>query len=262
MAAPKSDLAASYGEALLDLGRANPAVVVIDTDIADSCQTEAFKKAFPDRSFDVGIAEQNLVTFGAGLALAGKVPFCNSFAVFAAERGLDMIRQSACYNNAPLKIVGHSAGQTMGYTGPSHHTLEDVAALRAIPRIAVVSPCDAEETRQMVATVANWPGPVYLRLPRATVRAIHDNHYEFKMGQVDRVADGTDVTLFAYGVTVEIALAARDLLSNQGIQARVVNVPCIKPLPDEALILEGEDTAGAVVVEDHNIFGGLGGLVS
>ena len=221
----KEDIAQAYGEALVELGRTNPAVVVIDTDIADSCQTEGFKKAFPDRSFDIGIAEQSLPTIGAGLALCGKIPFCNSFAVFAVERGLDMIRQSMCYNRANVKIVGHSAGQSMGYTGPSHHTVEDVAALRALPNMAILSPSDAAEVRQMVAAMAAWQGPVYLRLPRVSVPPIHTGASAFVFGKVDLLAEGKDIVIFSSGDVARLALAARGELLARGIEARVVNVP-------------------------------------
>jgi transketolase len=262
MDAGSDDIAKAYGEALVALGAADPSVVVVDTDIADSCQTEAFKKTFPDRSFDIGIAEQSMVTLGAGLALCGKIPICNSFAVFAVERGLDMIRQSVCYNKANVKIVGHSAGQTMGYTGPSHHTIEDIAALRALPGMAILSPSDAEETAQMVTAMARWRGPVYLRLPRAVVRKVHGPEYAFEFGKTDRLTSGHDVTIFAHGVAVEIALAAGEELLASGIAARVVNVPCLKPLPESAILDEGRDTVGAVVVEDHGVAGGLGSIVA
>jgi transketolase len=256
------DLAVVYGQALEELGRANPAVVVLDSDIADSCQTERFRRAFPERSFDLGIAEQSLPTFAAGLALCGKIPICNSFAVFAVTRGLDMIRQSVCYNRANVKIVGHSAGQTMGYTGPSHHTIEDVAALRALPHMAIVSPCDAVELRQMVAAMASWQGPVYLRLPRVSVPRLHGPEYHFEMGRTERLAEGRDVTLFAYGDVVHLALAAREVLAGDGVSARVVNVPCLKPLDEQELVRQGQDTRAAVVVEDHSVHGGLGGAVA
>ena len=258
----REDLTIAYGEALEALGRTNPAVVVLDTDIADSCQTEAFRRAFPGRAFDLGVAEQSLPTFAAGLALCGKIPFCNTFAVFAVTRGLDMIRQSVCYNRANVKIVGHSAGQTMGYTGPSHHTLEDVAALRAIPSMAIVSPCDAVEVRQMVAALAAWPGPAYLRLPRVVVPTLHGPGHAFEMGRTERLADGSDVSLFASGDLVHLALAAREQLAQRGVAARVVNVPCLKPLAEAELVRHGRDTRGAVTIEDHSVHGGLGSAVA
>ncbi len=258
----REDLSAAFGKALEDLGRSHPAVVVLDTDIADSCHTEAFRRAYPDRAFDLGVAEQSLPTFAAGLALCGKIPFCNSFAVFAVTRGLDMIRQSVCYNRANVKIVGHAAGQTMGYTGPSHHTLEDIAALRSLPGMAIVTPCDAVELRQLVIALADWPGPAYLRLPRTAVPALHGPGYRFEMGKMDRLAEGGDVTLFSHGDLVHLALAAREELRARGIAARVVNAPCLKPLAEEEILRQGAGTRAALVVEDHSVMGGLGSAVA
>jgi transketolase len=258
----REDLSVAFGKALEELGRTHPAVVVLDTDIADSCQTEGFRRAYPDRAFDLGVAEQSLPTFAAGLALCGKIPFCNSFAVFAVTRGLDMIRQSVCYNRANVKIVGHAAGQTMGYTGPSHHTLEDIAALRSLPGMAIVTPCDGVELRQMVVALAEWPGPAYLRLPRTTVPTVHDGGYRFEMGRMDKLAEGRDVTLFSHGDLVHMALAARETLSVQGIGARVVNVPCLKPLGEDEIVQHGAGTRAALVIEDHSVMGGLGSAVA
>lgn len=256
------DLSVAYGKALEELGRTNPAVVVLDADIADSCHTEAFRRSHPDRCFDLGIAEQSLPTFAAGLALCGKIPFCNTFAVFAVTRGLDMIRQSVCYNRANVKIVGHAAGQTMGYTGPSHHTLEDIAALRSLPGMSIVTPCDAIEVRQMVAALAEWKGPAYLRLPRVVVPTIHEPGYRFEMGRTECLVDGRDVTLFSHGDLVHMALAAREKLSAQGIEARVVNVPCLKPLGEDEIVQNGIGTRAAIVIEDHSVIGGLGSAVA
>jgi transketolase len=260
--AKNEDLAAAYGAALVELGRANPAVVVVDADLGDSCQTEAFRREFPARGFDIGIAEQSLPTIGAGLALCGKIPFYNTFAVFAVTRGLDMIRQSICYNRANVKIVGHSAGQTMGYTGPSHHTIEDIAVMRALPGMAILSPGDTVELRQMVLAMAARQGPVYLRLPRASVPVLHGPEYSFAFGKVDRLEAGKDVTIFAHGEVVGLALEARRELQDRGVSARVVNVPCLKPLDESAIVEQGLDTAGAVVVEDHSVIGGLGSLIA
>ena len=173
------EITAAFGKALVEAGRANPTVVVIDSDIADSCMTEAFRAEFPERSIDLGVAEQSLPTIAAGLALTGKIPFYNSFAPFAALRGVDMIRQSIAYNRANVKIVGHAAGQTMGYTGPSHHTVEDVATLRAIPNLTILIPCDGTEVTQMVSEMVRHDGPVYLRLVRATVPDVHTPGYRF-----------------------------------------------------------------------------------
>jgi transketolase len=262
MKAPDEELTAAYGAALVELGQHNGKVVVLDADIADSCRTEDFRKAFPERSFDLGVAEQSLPTVGAGLALCGKIPFCNTFGVFAATRGLDMIRQSVCYNRANVKIVAHASGQSMGYTGPSHHTLEDIAALRALPHMTILSPCDGSEVRAMLTAMAELEGPAYLRLTRATVPSLHGSEYSFKLGQAVLIADGRDLTLFATGDLVHMALRAREVLAGEGVGARVVDVPCLKPLPDEEIVKYGGDTGAAITVEDHSIYGGLGSIVS
>ena len=256
------ELSAAFGQALLELGKANDRVVVLDSDIADSCQTEAFRKEFPNRSFDLGVAEQSLPTFAAGLALCGKIPICNSFGVFAATRGFDMIRQSVCYNRANVKIVAHAAGQSMGYTGPSHHTVEDISAMRALPHMTILSPCDGVEVKQLVQAMAEYEGPVYLRLPRISVPHLHGDDYQFRMGKLDRLAEGDDVTLYATGDLVHLALEARTVLAGQGVGVRVVNVPCLKPLEREEVVIQSADTLGAVTIEDHNVQGGLGSIIS
>ena len=262
MAAPPKDITVAYGEALVEIGRSFPEVVVLDADIADSCLTEAFREAFPERSFDLGVAEQSLPTFAAGLALVGKIPFYNSFAVFAVHRGLDMIRQSVAYNRANVKIVGHAAGQSMGYTGPSHHTIEDFAVLRALPGMVILSPCDAEETAQMVRWMAEYRGPVYLRLTRGKVPALHGPDYRFEPGKTECLREGRDVSLFATGDVVHLALEARDRLQSEGLSAQVVNVPTVKPLEPEQIIRHGRSTQAAVTVEDHSVLGGLGSAVA
>jgi transketolase len=260
--APRKDITVAYSEALVEVGRAFENVVVLDADIADSCMTEAFRAAFPERAFDLGVAEQSLPTFAAGLALVGKVPFCNSFAVFAVHRGLDMIRQSVAYNRANVKIVGHAAGQSMGYTGPSHHTLEDFSVLRALPGMAILNPCDAEECRQMVWRMAEYEGPVYLRLTRSNVPVLHGPEYEFRIGRTECLREGNDVSLYATGDLVHLALDVHDRLGREGIGAQVINVPTLKPLEPEEIIRYGARTRAAVTIEDHNVLGGLGGAVA
>jgi transketolase len=262
MSAAPEDITSAYGAALVEVGRAFPDVVVLDSDIADSCKTEEFRQAFPDRSIDLGVAEQSLPTVAAGLALVGKIPFYNSFAAFAVSRGVDMIRQSVAYNRANVKIVGHAAGQSMGYTGPSHHTLEDVSILRAIPGLTILSPCDAVEARQMVWTMAEYPGPVYLRLARTAVPDVHIEGYRFEIGKTERLREGTGVSIFVTGDLVVLALEAHEALAKEGISAQVVNVPTIKPLRPEEILRHGERTAGALVIEDHNIYGGLGSAIA
>jgi len=248
--------------ALASIGAENEAVVVLDADIADSCKTESFRAEFPERSFDLGVAEQSLPTFAAGLALSGFIPICNSFAVFVAERGLDLIRQSVAYNRANVKLVGHSAGQSMGYTGPSHHTLEDVSALRAIPGMTILSPSDARQVGQMMERMVTHDGPVYLRLARANALDIHDERYEFKIGETVLLREGSDVAIYFTGDLAEIAFSVADRLSADGHSARIVEVPTVKPLDPSEIVRHAEVSAGAITLEDHNILGGLGSAIS
>lgn len=262
MTSKPEEMTSAYGAALVEVGRAFPNVVVLDSDIADSCKTEAFRATFPDRSFDLGVAEQSLPGIAAGLSLVGKIPFYNSFAAFAVERGVDIIRQSVAYNRANVKIVGHAAGQSMGYTGPSHHTLEDIAVLRSIPGITILSPCDAVEARQMVWAMAEHRGPVYLRLTRSSVPDVHAEGYRFEIGRTERLREGSTVSIFVTGDLVVLALEVYEVLLAEGIVAQVVNVPTLKPLPAEEIVRHGRQTAGAITIEDHNIFGGLGSAVA
>ncbi len=262
MDTPAKDITAAYSEALVEVGRAYPNVVVLDADIADSCRTEPFYDAFPGRAFDLGVAEQSLPTFAAGLALVGKIPFYNSFAVFAVHRGVDMIRQSIAYNRANVKIVGHAAGQSMGYTGPSHHTVEDFSVLRAIPHMTILSPCDAEETRQMVWRMVEHDGPVYLRLVRSAVPDVHQPGYRFEIGKTERLREGRDLSIFSTGDLVTLALQTHDALREQGINAQVVNVPTIKPLAADEILPHATLTGGAITIEDHNVLGGLGSAIA
>jgi transketolase len=255
-------IANAYAQALVEAGSLHPDLVVLDADLPDSCITEPFYAAHPGRAFDLGIAEQSLPTFAAGLALMGKIPFYNTFAVFAVNRGLDMIRQSVAYNRANVKIVGHAAGQSLGYAGPSHHSLEDISAMRAIPNIVILSPCDAEQTRQMVLWMADYHGPVYLRLPRSDVPPVHAPGYRFEVDRCELLRAGGDISIFVTGDLVTLALKAGQQLEAQGIQAQVVNVPCIKPLPAEQIALYGGQTRAALTLEDHSIYGGLGSAVA
>jgi len=252
------DITTAYSRALVEAGAQHPNLVVLDADIPDSCMTEPFYEAFPGRAFDLGVAEQSLPTFAAGLALVGKIPFYNTFAVFAVHRGLDMIRQSVCYNQANVKIVGHAAGQALGYAGPSHHTLEDISALRALPNMTILVPSDAEETRQMVNWMASYDGPVYLRLSRTKVPPVHAADYRFKPGRTELLRDGEDISVFTTGDMVTIALEAHERLKAEGIGVQVVNVPTLKPLPAEEILRHGERTRAGLTIEDHNIIGGLG----
>ncbi|MBN1149506.1 MAG: transketolase family protein [Anaerolineales bacterium] len=256
------DITTAYSRALVEAGAQHPNLVVLDADIPDSCMTEPFYTAYPGRAFDLGVAEQSLPTFAAGLALVGKIPFYNTFAVFAVHRGLDMIRQSVCYNRANVKIIGHAAGQALGYAGPSHHTLEDLSALRALPNVTILIPSDAEETRQMVHWMAAYDGPVYLRLSRNKVPPIHAPGYRFQPGKSELLRQGKDVSIYTCGDLVAIALEVHERLKTEGVSVQVVNVPTLKPLEAAEILRHGQRTRAALTIEDHNVIGGLGSAVA
>lgn len=256
------DIPTAFSQALVEVGKAYENVVVLDADIADSCKTEAFHATFPERAFDLGVAEQSLPTFAAGLALTGKIPFYNTFAVFAVHRGFDMIRQSVAYSRTNVKIIGHGSGQSLGYAGPTHHTIEDLGAMRALPHMVILCPSDGEETRQMVWWMTEYEGPVYLRLSRATVPSIHALNYQFEVSKTERLREGDDVSVFVTGDLVPLALELHAAMQSQGIGVQVVNVPTLKPLPSEEITRHAVHTRGAITIEDHNIIGGLGSIVA
>jgi transketolase len=256
------DIPAAFGKALLEVGDLNPNVVVLDADLQDSCQTEAFYERFPGRAFDLGVAEQSLPTFAAGLALTGKIPIYNTFAVFAVGRAFDQLRQSVAYNRANVKIVGHAAGLSLGYAGPSHHALEDVALMRALPNMVVLCPANDVETQQMVHWMVGYEGPVYLRLIRAKGPRVLPPEYKFVPGKTVLIGAGDDVTLFTSGDLLAVGLAARDRLAADHIGVQLVHVPTLKPLPPDEIIRHARHTRAAITIEDHNIIGGLGDAVA
>lgn len=252
----------AYGEALLELGHARRDVVVLDADLYRSTRTVLFREAFPERFIDVGIAEQDMVSTAAGLAAGGLIPYCNSFAMFLTARCYDQIRIQIAYPGLPVRLVGSSAGLTQGPDGASHQALEDIALMRALPNMAVVVPADDVETRQATAEIAAWPGPVYLRTGRYPTPRLFDASYRFQMGQMQRLREGEDVVLLACGHLVAKALEAAELLANDRIWARVVNVSTIKPLAVEALRTHTSGMRCAFTLEEHSILGGLGGAVA
>lgn len=256
------DITTAYSEALVDIGRADPRIIVLDADLPDSCRTEPFTAACPGRTIDVGVAEQSLPTVAAGLAMTGKVPFYNTFAVFAVGRSFDMIRLSVAYARTNVKIVGHAAGLSLGYAGPSHHALEDVAMMRALPHSVVLQPADAEECRQMVWWMKDYVGPVYLRLVRTAVPNIHAESWHFEVGRTERLREGSDVTLYSSGDLCVNALRVAGLLADEGIRTQVVNVSTLKPLAPEEITRHAALTRCAVTLEDHNVIGGLGSAVA
>jgi transketolase len=256
------DVAKAFGEALVELGEKNPKVVIVEADLADSCRSDQFKERFPERSIEVGVAEASAVAIGAGLAFSGKIPYVNTFAVFAAARAFDQVRQIVAYGRANVKICGSAAGLSLGYAGASHHALEDIALMRSQPNMLVVSPADAIETRQMVHAIAEVEGPVYLRLSRAKKPPIYDENYRLEIGKAVILKEGKDVALFATGDMVFEALKAAEMLEEQGIFAEVVNIHTIKPLDIETVSQVARKTRAVVTIEDHSVIGGLGGAIA
>jgi transketolase len=252
----------AYGEALLELGSQRPEIAVLDADLYRSTRTVLFRDAFPERFIDVGISEADMVSTAAGMAATGLIPFCNSFAMFITSICYLPIRIQIAYPSLPVKLIGSSAGLTQGPDGASHQSLEDIALMRIMPNMAVISPADDVETRQATFAVADWPGPVYVRLGRYPVPRLLDGAYRFEVGKAATLRDGGDVALFATGHMVCKALEAADLLSQDRIEARVINVSTIKPL-DEVVVQRAAGEVGLLVsVEEHSVIGGLGGAIA
>ena len=252
---------AAFGEALLELGAKDERIVTVDADLSKSTMTAKFAKAYPSRAFNVGIAESNMIGIAAGLALAGRVPFACSFACFLVGR-FETIRVSVAYTQAPVKLVGTHVGVAIGEDGYSQMGLEDVACLRALPNIPIVQPGDEIETRQAVAYAVEHPGPIYLRLTRQNLEAVHDPGYRFQFGKVDLLRPGRDVSILATGGPLWNALQAAKQLAAEGIEAEVVNVATIKPLDEEGVLRTAGKTGHVVTVEDHSLHGGLGSAVA
>lgn len=252
----------AYGEALAKLGKINKDVVVLDADLTKSTYTNKFQKEFPERHINVGIAEADMMGTAAGLAAAGKIPFASTFAHFAAGRAFDQIRNSIAYPKLNVKICPTHAGVSLGEDGGSHQSVEDIALMRSLPGMVVLSPADAVETEQMIFAVAEYNGPVYVRLGRLNVPVIFDESYEFEIGKGTVMVEGNDVAIVATGLLVYEAMKAAEILSEKGIKARVINISTIKPL-DEKIILEAAKECEFVVTcEEHSIIGGLGGAVT
>lgn len=252
----------AYGEALASLGRENEAVVVLDADVSGSTKSRLFAAACPGRFFNVGIAEANMSAMAAGMASCGKVPFVNTFAVFAASNGLLAARSLASYSNLPVKFAGAYSGMSDAYDGPSHHALEDIAVMRALPNFQVLVPCDASQTAWAVQHAAENNCPTYLRLSRDVFPDIYPERTEFQVGKGRVVRQGRDITVIACGLMLGHALTAADRLAQEGVSVRVVDMFCVKPL-DEALILSCARETGAIVsAEEHSVIGGLGGAVA
>ncbi len=252
----------AYGEALVELGAQNKKIVVLDADLSKSTKTSDFAKVYPERFFNLGIAEQNLLGTAAGFAASGKIPFASSFAVFAVGRAYDQIRNSIAYPHLNVKIAATHAGVTVGEDGGSHQMLEDLALMRALPGMTVIVPADGKETKQAVMAAAQYDGPVYIRLGRPKVPQLFDDNYHFQIGKSVLMADGDDVTLIATGIMVAKALEAKEILAKEGISAAVVNMSTIKPLDTEMIVKMAAKTGAIVTCEEHNIIGGLGSAVA
>ena len=252
----------SYGNALAECGKDFPNLIVLDADLAGATKTSIFKKAFPDRHIDCGIAECNMTGIAAGLSTCGKIPFISSFAMFVAGRNFEQVRNSIGYPHLNVKIGATHAGITVGEDGASHQCNEDVALMRTIPGMTVIVPSDDVEARAAVRAAIEFEGPVYLRFGRAAVPVINDRpDYKFEIGKGVTLREGSDVTIIASGICVDSALQAAQKLAAEGVQAEVINIHTIKPLDEELVIASAKKTGRVVTVEEHSIIGGLGGAV-
>lgn len=250
----------AYGKTLVELVE-NKDIVVLDADLAGATKTAMFKKACPERFFDMGIAEGDMMGTAAGLAVSGKIPFASTFAIFAAGRGFEQIRNSICYPNINVKIAATHAGVTVGEDGGSHQAIEDISLMRSLPNMVVLNPADAVEARQMVLAAAEYVGPMYLRFGRAATPVIHDESYKFELGKGEVVKEGKDVSIIATGIMVAKALEAAETLKADGIDAEVINISTIKPLDNELVLASAKKTGKVVTAEEHSIIGGLGSAV-
>ncbi len=252
----------AYGEALVELGKKYDNIVVLDADLSGSTRTSKFAKEFPERFFNMGIAEQNMMVTAAGFAITGFIPFVSTFAIFATGRAWEPIRQSIAYSNVNVKIVASHAGITVGEDGGSHQAVEDIALMRVIPNMHVFVPADGVETKQIVEKILEIDGPCYVRTGRSKVPIIFDESYNFEIGKGVIVREGKDVSIIATGIEVYESLQAAEILSQDGIEVEVVNMPSIKPIDKELILSEAKKTGKIVTVEEHSIYGGLGGAVA
>ena len=254
---------AAYGKALVELAEKYPDLVVFDADLAGATMTNGFMKAYPERFFDMGIAEGNMAGVAAGMATCGFKPFINTFAMFAAGRSWEQVRNSICYPGLNVKVVGSHGGLSVGEDGATHQMIEDYAIMRAIPGMMVLCPCDGNEMKLAVEALLNYEGPAYMRLGRLAVDTVTDEipGYKFELGKGVVLADGTDVTIIATGMNVQMALKAAELLKAEGISARVIDMHTIKPLDTELVLKAAQETGAIVTTEEANVMGGLGAAV-
>ena len=257
----KKSIRGAFGEELAKLGEVNQDIVALDADLSGSTQTSIFAKKFPERFFDVGIAEQDLMTTALGLSLEGKIPFAATFAVFATGRAYDQIRNSICYQKANVKVIGAHGGITVGEDGASHQALEDVSLMRGLPNMTVICPGDYVQTRKAVEFASKHNGPVYIRLSRMNVPCVYSEDEEFDINKAVVLKEGKDVSIFVTGDLLAEVLKANEILEKNGIDAEIINVPVIKPLDCGTIINSVNKTGLAVTVENHSILGGLGSAV-
>ena len=252
----------SYGEALVELGKENENIVVLDADLATATKTIEFAKKFPERFFDIGIAEADMIGTAAGMATCGKIPYASTFAVFAAGRAYDQIRSSVCYPDLNVKICATHAGITVGEDGATHQMLEDINLMRGMPNMHVFCPSDDVQTKWLIKEISKIQGPCYVRLCRLATPDIYNENQKFEIGKMVQIGEGTDATIFATGVTVSEAISAQKELKEKGINIRVIDVHTIKPLDEEMIIKCAKETKRLISVEDHNIIGGIGSAIS
>ncbi len=251
----------SYGEKLAELGEKEKKIVVLDADLSEATKTNIFAKKFPERFFDMGIAEQDMMATAAGMASCGNIPFVSTFAVFAAGRAYDQIRNSIAYPKLNVKICATHAGITVGEDGATHQMLEDISLMRTLPNMLVLSPSDDTQTKWMIEAISKLEGPTYVRLARLGTPILYKEEQEFEIGKGIQIGDGIDATIIATGVTVAEAIMAKEELENQGIHIRIVDMHTIKPIDKEIIIRCAKETKKIITVEDHSIIGGLGSSV-
>jgi transketolase len=251
----------AYGQALAEIGEEIKDIVVLDADLSGSTKTAVFAKKYPERFFNMGIAEQNLMSTAAGFATCGKIPFASTFAIFATGRAFEQVRNSICYPKLNVKIAATHAGLTVGEDGATHQAIEDLAIMRALPNMTVINPADGIEARKAVRAAALYEGPVYLRFGRLAVETIFDEDYEFEIGKGKVLKEGTDVAIIATGIMVGEALKAAEVLGKEGINAMVVNIHTLKPI-DEEIVLKAAECGAIVTAEEHTVIGGLGSAVA
>ena len=250
-----------YGKTLVDLGKKNKNIVVLDADLSCSTQTKLFANEFPDRFFNVGISEQDLMTTAAGLACTGKIPFVSTFAMFATGRAWEQVRNTICYSNLNVKIAATHGGITVGEDGASHQALEDISLMRSIPNMMVIVPADAEETRQAIEFAAEYYGPVYIRIARTNLPDVFDSSYKFNYKLANVIQEGKDVTLITNGETLVEIIDCAKILSEKGIDAEIINMPVVKPLDGVSILKSAKKTNKVITIENHSVIGGLGSAV-